>query len=246
MDNLVLTGMVIKTSDVGEYDKRLCILTKERGKIVAFARGARRPKSSLIGASRLFSFGEFSLYEGREAYTLQKADISNYFTEISEDIEAMCYGSYFMEMADHFSREGIESSELLKLLYYSLRALSNKNIQNELVRYVFELKNLVINGLYPETFQCVSCKSTDIRYFSAIKAGTLCDKCGAAVTDGLVVNTSTVYTMQYIISSKIEKLYRFTVNKEVLEELRIILNRYNKLYVGKEFNSLQILNTILK
>lgn len=98
IDSLVLTGMVIKATDVGEFDKRLVILTKERGKIVAFARGARRPKSMFVAVTRIFAFGEFILYEGREAYTLQKADIENYFTEISNDIEAMCYGSYFWNL----------------------------------------------------------------------------------------------------------------------------------------------------
>ena len=78
MDSIVLTGMIIKTSDVGESDRRVVILTKERGKITAFARGAKRPKSTLVSATRLFVFGEFTLVEGSKSYSLIKADISRY------------------------------------------------------------------------------------------------------------------------------------------------------------------------
>lgn len=93
---LEMTGMVIKASSVGEYDKRLVLLTMERGKITVFARGAKRPGSNLMGPSRPFAFGIFKLYEGREAYTLQGAEITKYFEELAENLEGACYGQYFL------------------------------------------------------------------------------------------------------------------------------------------------------
>ena len=143
-------GMVLKASPVGEYDRRLVILTREFGKITAFARGARRPGNSLMAVSNPFVFGKFLLHEGRDAYTLAGAEVKNYFIEIAGDVEAACYGSYFLEFADYYGREGIEAEETLKLLYQSMRALLNEKLPNRLVKAVFELKLMEINGEYFE------------------------------------------------------------------------------------------------
>ena len=143
-----VTGMVLKASHVGEYDKRLVILTCERGKITAFARGVRRPGNSMMAGSNPFVFGKFSLKEGKDAYTLDHVDVINYFREIAEDIEAACYGSYFLEFADYYGRENVEAVEILKLLYQSLRAILKRSIPNRLVKSIFELKLMQLNGEY--------------------------------------------------------------------------------------------------
>ena len=147
---LEMTGMVIKVSSVGEYDRRMVILTWERGKITVFARGAKRPGSSLMGPSRPFAFGKFKLYEGRDSYTLQSADIGRYFEELAGDMEGACYGQYFLEMAVYYTREILEGSGMLIFVYQSLRALLKPWIPNLLVRRVFELKAMVVNGEYTQ------------------------------------------------------------------------------------------------
>ena len=240
--NLVVTGLVINTMPMGEYDKRITLLTKERGKITAFARGARRPNSQLLAATNPFSFGEFELFEGRSTYTLAKATISNYFRELAMNPEAAYYGFYFLEFADYYCQENNDEKEMLKLLYQTLRALESNRFDNQLVRVIYELKALAVNGEAPNVFGCLYCgKKENLSHFSVRKGGILCEDCRKKAEDAWRMTESTVYTMQYVISSEIGKLYSFAVSEQVLAELQKMLSAYMRLYVNHTFKSLKIL-----
>lgn len=247
MNQITVTGMVLAATPVGEFDRRIVILTKERGKIAAFARGARRPHSALVGVTSPFSFGEFTVYEGRTSYTLVSASISNYFSELRMDVEGAYYGFYFMDLANYYAREANNETALLKLLYQTLRALTNSKIPDKLVRYIYELKAICINGEGPQMFECVTCgdKERD-KVFSVRKGGLVCRECAYQVQDGVRLLPSTLYTMQYIISSPVEKLYTFVVKEEVLEQLGKVMRGYMDVYVDKRFKSLEILETIVE
>lgn len=242
---------------VGEYDKRLVILTKEKGKITAFAKGARRPNSALLACSQPCVFGEFSLYAGKTAYNIVSVEISNYFGELRDDFEALCYAFYFCEFADYLTKENNDEKNILKLLYQSLRVLSKKLIDPRLVRAIFELKMMVYSGEAPEVFDCIRCERNSKSqqefgnlplsgkyYFSAECGGILCSSCVVYDKSAISINTSTLYTLQYIISKEIEKLYSFKVTDEVLSELKRCVKRYLERYIEHEFKSLEMLKTL--
>lgn len=210
-----LTGIVLAAYPYGDYDKRLTILTRERGKITAFAKGARRPRSPLLSVCDSFVFGEYSVYAGKSSYSLVKASVKNYFQGLRDDFEGACYGFYFCEIADYYTREENDEIEMLKLLYQSLRALEKGKIPDELVRYIYELKVLVVNGECPPDF------------------------------DEQDIGGTAKYTLHFIAQTPVEKLYSFTVSEEVLGELRFVMRRYRERYMEGRFKSLEVLESLL-
>ena len=218
---VTVNGVVLLAAPSGEYDKRLVLLTKERGKITAFARGARKSNSPLLAAANPFVFATFYVYEGRTAYNLYQAEIHHHFTDLAREIPGVYYGFYFLELADYYGREGVDGSSMVNLLFVALKSLGNPKISNELVRYVYELKLMVLNGEYPQVFACGGC--------------------GAARRRKIPLSPSLLYTIQYVIAAPLEKLYTFTVTDEVLSSLASLMKDYVKRYTDKRFKSLEIL-----
>lgn len=245
MNQIEVTGMVLSVAPIGEYDRRVVLLTKERGKISAFAKGARKPNSALVGMTAPFTFGTYTLYAGRNSYTITTAHIENYFAKLGQDMEGVYYGFYFLEIANYYCREENDEIEMLKLLYATMRALEQKRMPFPLIRCIFELKSVAINGEAPQVFECVICgEKTGNFLFSTGRSGIVCEKCKGEAVDGIPMDSSTLYSMQYIVSSKIERLYKFTVTPEVLRRLQKILESYLRIHMDKEFKSLDILENL--
>lgn len=214
-DLVTVTAIVIMSAPIGEYDRRIVLLTRERGKISAFAKGARKQNSRFMATTNPFCFGEFKLYAGRSSYNIMETNISNYFEELRGDFEGAYYGMYFLEIADYYGRENAEHKELLKLLYQSLRALSAPSLERELVRYIYEMKAMVVEGEFP------------------------------GIPNSEKLMESTVYTIDYVMRTAVEKLFTFTVKSEVLGQLRLLCREYRKQVFEKKFKSLEILEGLL-
>lgn len=244
-EQIEVKGMVIAQSPIGEYDRRVVLLTLEKGKISAFARGARRPNSRLIGASQPMTFGTFYLYAGKNSYTLVSAEIDNYFPELKKDLLKVTYGTYFLELASYLTRENNDEREILKLLYQSLRVLERGKIPLKLIRCIYEIRILTAFGEGMQVFDCALCGGTEeLEWFSSIKGGCLCSSCKKYSADRMRLAEGTLYTLQYIISMPVEKLFSFLVSDEVQKQLLKISSEFLHQHVREEFNSLEMLNVL--
>lgn len=211
----LVTGIVLKAEPVGEYDRRIVLLTKERGKITAFAKYARKPGNKLMAPTNPFSFGQFKVYDGRNAYSLAEAEITNYFEGLRQDFEAAYYGMYFLEICDYYGRENNDDTLMLKLLYQALRALANPQIPNELVRCIFESKVIMVNGEFQSLENEVSLSDT------------------------------TKYTIEYIWNTPVERVFSFTLTQEYMQEIIFYCKKLCKATWDRDFKSLEILENII-
>lgn len=77
-------GIVLRELKYQETSKILSIYTKKMGKISVMAKGANRPKSTLIANTQPFSYNEFQLSEGRNFFYINQADIIDSFYDIGK------------------------------------------------------------------------------------------------------------------------------------------------------------------
>lgn len=222
MNEIITTGIVLSSMPIGEYDRRVEILSAELGRISAFARGARKPGSSLVSVTRVFAFGQFRLYQGKTSYSISSAVISNYFEPLSADIDLACYGFYFLEVSQYFTRENVECQEMLKLLYFSLRALSIDSIGNRLVKSIFELKTLVLNGLCPAYDRLF--RAEGIYAFAA-------QTCQGARR-----------AFDHVQRSPVEKLYTFILTDPVLDDFEALVKKLMEMNTDRQFKSLTLIS----
>ena len=58
------------------------------------------------------------------------------------------------------------------------------------------------------------------------------------------MSESAIYTIQYILSTTLDKLYTFQVSDDVFSEIDRVIGRYFSKHVTKKFNSLEILSSL--
>lgn len=206
-------GCILKHRPAGEYDWLVTLLCAERGKINAFARGARRPAGKLTGNTEPFCFGTFFLTEGRSAYVLQDAKIDAYFEQFRTDLEKASYGTFFLEIADYYTRENIEAKDFLNLLYLTLRVLDRQieGLNNRLVRCVYELRAMVQEGIFPGP--------------------------GALHTDNAAVRQA----LWHIANVPLASLYHFTLSDDALKILCEMTHDLRNRLTDRRPNSLDML-----
>lgn len=91
---------------------------------------------------------------------------------------------------------------MMNLLYVTIKAILNPHIEDRLVRCIYELRTMVIQGVMPQLFQCAGCgrelmeEETGELFFSQDEHGILCADCSRMVMDRKRISAAALYAMQ--------------------------------------------------
>ena len=248
-DQMRVTGIVLSVFPIGENDRRLTILTKERGKIQVFARGCRKPNHPLFGVTQPLIYCEFMITEGRTSSYLNSAEGRDYFPWLKSDLDQIYYSTYFAELAEYFTVEGMDERNTLNLLFVTFRAMGQEKVSLPLIRRIFEYRILQYYGIGLEVFRCLSCSGEDQTHTLSIEnGGVFCDDCHGKIRDvyfhSVNLTPAVLYALQYVSSVPLTRLYSFNLSDEVFADFSWIVKHFLRLHVDHSFKSAEMLDML--
>src|SRR5574340_225539 len=95
-----VSALLIRQRNYGEADRIIVLLTRERGKVSAIAKGVRRARARLAGALQLFCHAEILLAAGRSLDAIAQAQPVDSFSHLGQDMARYAHASYCCELAD--------------------------------------------------------------------------------------------------------------------------------------------------
>ncbi len=129
-------ALVLRTADYGENDKMLTLLTADRGKISACAKGVRKAGAKLVFAAQPFCFAEYVLAVKGGRNTVVSASLYDGFYPLREDVTRFYAGAAVLEVCDKLAPEGEENGGLLVSAVRALEELTGGEEKGVLVKFM--------------------------------------------------------------------------------------------------------------
>lgn len=248
-DQVRVTGIVLSVFPIGENDRRLTILTKEKGKIQVFARGCRKPNHPLFGVTQPLIYCDFMITEGRSASYLNSAEGRDYFPLLKTELEMIYYSTYFAELAEYFTVEGMDERNTLNLLFVTFKTMEKQQVALSLIRRIFEYRILQYYGIGLEVFRCLSCgREEQFQILSIENGGVYCESCRHEAEEKYFHQTrltpAVLYALQYVSSAPLGRLYAFKLTEEVFAEFSWIVRHFMRIHVDHRFKAAKMLEAL--
>jgi DNA repair protein RecO (recombination protein O) len=182
---LTTEALVLRGYKLGETSKVVVLLTRERGKLRAVARGARGGRPRYQSALEPLSEVRVSLHgrQGAELLRLGQAElVHSAFRAGTRSLDAGLFLSACVELLEAFCSEGEAEDRVYRLALAVVQAAEGGASPALLGRYL-EAWLLRLQGLYPSLDRCASCNGSlaagSLAYHRAAQ-GFVCGSCGPA------------------------------------------------------------------
>lgn len=227
MDSYQDEIIVLQVNNWQNADKKAICFSKDHGKIIFLAYGARYPKSKAGRLVQPFACLHAEFYPGSSVEKLKDCELAAPMLQLG--LDQLAYGFLMAEGTDRLTGQGEVSEGIYALLQQALVLLQARNPRLAALAYLIQLLDHC--GIGPVYEVCVNCSHTAEKdgWFSEEQGGFLCDSCcsGAMKTGTLLpFHEETRLLWQKLRMLDFAEPEHFTVKGGALMELERILHGY--------------------
>ena len=205
-------AVILRSRDYGETNRMITLFSREEGKLLAVAKGVRKPRAKLAAALQHFARVEAQLARGRRFDVITQVRVREAFYGLRANMEAFAYANYFAELLDASLAERQQKPTLYDLLVDALAGLAAGDPPDLLARYV-EISLVSVLGYLPQLTHCAHC-GVGLAFigeggrpvwpqwlgFSAAQGGALCTDCLPHVPGARRIAAGVVQVSQVLLA----------------------------------------------
>lgn len=142
-------AIILRRTNYGEADRIISLLTPERGKLSAIAKGVRKPKSKLAGGLELLAVSDVTLMTGRgDMALITSARLHQFYGDILHDYDRLQLAYDCMKQINR-AAETVSEPDFYYLLQQTFMYLNTRTIDWRLTELWFRLQlgSLLGHGL---------------------------------------------------------------------------------------------------
>src|SRR6186997_423214 len=239
-------ALILRTYKLGEADRIVVFLTRDRGKKRGVAKGARRAKSRFTGTLESLTRAGVAYYE-RELRDLvrinyvetQRSPLA-VVARSGDDASALGHAEYFAELIDEWAPEGHADERLYRLGSSVIDAFADGAETDRLARY-FEFWLLRLQGVYPHLSACPECGGPfdGGAMMPAREPLYVCLRCAAG--GGTAISLDALRFLRSAAAASPDTLNGIPLDPGPGRELEIAHRRLIHLHLEKELKSARVL-----
>lgn len=192
-------AIVLRTYKLGEADRIVVLLARDRGKIRAVAKGVRKTKSKFGSRLEPTSHIQGQFYEGRgDLDIVTQAETIDGFRPIREDLDRFNRAVTMLEAVDQLAQDGEPAPRMYQMLVGALKTLATDNPPLVLAGFFWKL--LALEGFSPMLDECGSCGVAEpLVAFDIGHGGVLCESCRR----GLAISHEALALLRMVLGGRL-------------------------------------------
>ncbi|MBX7115335.1 MAG: DNA repair protein RecO [Myxococcaceae bacterium] len=241
MERLKAEAVVLSSVDYGDTDRIVTLLTRSKGRVTAFAAGARKSKRRFAGALEPGTYLNVQLVERRgDTFRLDGADIRETFHSLRDDLARISRALYCLELTRELCRDHEPHPELFDHLLRYLELLS-KAAAGPTSLIKFELDALEVAGFRPRFSSCTLCggELEAPAKFDPSAGGVSCPHCAARVPHGLPISLEVVQALYALQNGSKQPM-----NASTRSRSRELLNLFIAHHLGRRLKSVDFMSQV--